>query len=175
MNQIVCAATVAAVLLTGCATMGDVPGTSVNEYHIDEVIPLPADGIAPVRFRAGPVELVEVRVRNRPTAKDIAEDRRKMDTSRPKPVITAFNHGDALAWVSLESILEDAAGTPLMVCNRRKPQELFPGVKDDWNTCFMEGMPTHEWPRVTHFHAKLTIRVREPTPAPAATPANAAK
>ncbi len=171
MNRTTCAATLAAVLLSGCATLGEPPGTRVSEYRIDEVVPLPADGIAPVSFRAGPVEVVEVRVRNRPSAEDIAEDTRKTDTSHPKPVITAFNHGTALALVSLESILEDAAGTPLMVCNGRKPQELVPGVKDDWNTCLMEGMPTHAWPRVTHFHAKVTIRVRESAPAPAAQPA----
>jgi len=156
------------VLLTACAAVG-VATQPTKEYVIDQVVDLPENGIAPVSFRVGPIEVIEVRVRNMPTAKDIAEDTRKTDHSRPKPVVTARNHGTELAMVNLAAVLEDANGVALFSCERIKAQELFPGMSDDWNTCFLESMRTADWPRVKRFHVRLKARVRET--APAAVPA----
>lgn len=174
MNRTVPAAALAAALVVGCATTREASQGYVHEYYVDQIAPLAEDGSAAVSFRAGPVEFVELRVRNRPTPGDVAGDTRKTDISHPKPAITAVNHGAALAMVTLESVLEDGRGTPLLRCGDRRPQELFAGTKDDWNTCFMEGIPTRDWSRVSHFRVRATVRVREDRPVTAALPAGAA-
>jgi hypothetical protein len=152
-------------LLAGCATMAGGKG-DWKEYKIDQIVPLGPDGSANVSVKTGPFEVVRVLVRNQPTAKDVAEDTYKRDRSHPKPTIVAKSNATGVAYVTLVSILEDENGTPLMTCNSRKEQDLGPGTTDDWNTCFMEGIRTQDWPKVKNFHAVVTFRVRE---APAAT------
>jgi hypothetical protein len=156
----------ASTLCAGCATTSAGNGSS-RQYKVDELIDLPADGIAPVSIKAGPVEVIEVRIRNMPTEQDVVEDKRGTDRSHPKPTVVARSTSRQPAWLSLVSILEDEAGKPLMTCDARKDQELAPGATDDWNTCMFEGIRTREWPRVKIFHLIATVRVSEEAPSPA--------
>jgi hypothetical protein len=156
--------TMAAVACAACATTGAGKG-EMREYKIDEVVPLGPEGSAQVSLKSGPFEIVQLLVRNQPSAKDILEDKRGTDRSHPKPTIVARSSATETAMVSLASILEDENGKPLMTCNSRRDQDLVGGVTDDWNTCFMEAILTQDWPKVKNFHVIVTFRVREEAPA----------
>ena len=153
----------AAILAAGasaCVTIGGGYGP-VEEYTVDQAIPLGPDASAEVNLRAGPFEIVKVLVRNAPTEKDVLEDKRGTDRSHPKPVIVARSFAKETARVTLASILEDEDGQPLMTCSGRKDQDLDGGTTDDWNTCFLEAIRTADWPRVKFFHLIVTFRVQE--------------
>lgn len=146
-----------AIACASCATLGS--SAPMREYQVDEPIPLGRDGSAEVSLKAGPFEVVKVLVRNQPNPAEV----RERGWCRPKPTIVARStakDGD-VAMVSLVSILEDDQGAPLMTCSSRKPQELFGGMTDDWNTCFLEAMRAEDWPKVKYFHAIVTFRARE--------------
>jgi hypothetical protein len=152
-----------ALATAACAT---VPGQGpIHEYELDVLVPMPAEGAVEVSHKAGPFELVHVKFRNRPSAKDIALSRDDTrDMSHPKPIVVVRSTATHTARVSLATILEDEAGKPLMTCASRLDQELAPGYTDDWNTCQLEGIRTADWPRVKNVHVVLGFRVRGDEP-----------
>ncbi|HVN32954.1 MAG TPA: pullulanase-associated domain-containing protein [Anaeromyxobacter sp.] len=137
-----------------CATPA-VGADSIFEYPIDERIPLAAEGVMPVSIQAGPVTITEVRVRNMPTERDVAENPTGSDKSHPKPDVAARSSADVK--IRLGASLESEEGESYLSCTRKVG--LDAGRTDDWSLCGMEGMYTRHWRKVKVVHLVGWVRL----------------
>jgi hypothetical protein len=135
-----------AVLLAAASAAAAEPA---REYKVDQVIPLPEDGVANVTVEVGPMVITQIALGTRPTAEDIAKDTRHTDTFRPKPRVAAHNAGTYNVEMFVEVALVDDAGKEYVDCRRSVGYDV--GNSDETTLCRMDAMSVSDWPKVTGF------------------------
>ncbi len=126
-------------------------------WQFDKTVPFQKTGEHTMGYKAGPLVIEAVTVRNMPSAGDVADAAKdRNDNSHPKFSVGLSNSGSDEIEAKVKVSLETASGEVLMACDGKTSLD-GQAHNDHLNLCWIASIKTIDWPQVAKVHVVATV------------------